>query len=121
MNPGGALASSRVCHVIALGFERSLRITSLPPILDLSELKFKLMQESGFGLQVQEETSIRYSMTQQDDPAPLPDEYLLSLLAPRYAAKDVAGSGGRERKLEEVFGSATHSQGADVAGETSGA
>jgi hypothetical protein len=35
------------------------------------------------------------------------DDYLISLLEPRYRADDIAGYGQRARKLEQVFGSLT--------------
>ena len=48
--------------------------------------------------------------TAQEESAPLPDSYLISLLQPRYAADDVAGFGARARKLEQAFRSATIGQ-----------
>jgi hypothetical protein len=52
-----------------------------------------------------EETSMRSSTTQKEPPVALTDSYLVEILKVRYAADDVAGFGGRARKLEQLFGS----------------
>jgi hypothetical protein len=54
-------------------------------------------------LKVHEEVQVPIRLTQQEARVPITDSYLLSLLEPRYGAEDVAGYGGRARKLESVF------------------
>jgi hypothetical protein len=46
---------------------------------------------------------LEYRTTQHEERPALTDDFLLSLLEPRYHAADVAGYGARARKLEEVF------------------
>ena len=49
--------------------------------------------------------SVPYRITQKEVLPALTDDYLISILKPRFHASDVAGYGARARKLEQVFGS----------------
>jgi hypothetical protein len=50
-----------------------------------------------------EEVHTSYQNVEYEKLPPVSDDYLIELLAPRYAANDVAGYGGRARKLEKLF------------------
>jgi hypothetical protein len=54
-------------------------------------------------LKTHDDTSTGYKVTQQERLPPLTDDYLISILKPRYNANDVAGYGGRVRKLQQIF------------------
>jgi len=64
----------------------------------------------GADMETSEEEVVPDRATVHEPGAPLSDSYLISLLQPRYAADDVVGFGGRARKLEEVFRSASMGQ-----------
>lgn len=50
-----------------------------------------------------EEVHARYTQTSREERPQLSDSYLIELLQRRYAANDVAGYGGRARKVEQLF------------------
>jgi hypothetical protein len=57
-----------------------------------------------------EEVTTSYQNVEYERLPPVSDRYLIELLAPRYAEDDVAGYGGRVRKLEKVFQTTDPSQ-----------